>query len=155
MKKKMVNKKAVISGAVFVFLSLILFWFVSASSVREIDIWDWSHPKQGGHQITSVEVFDSNTALVFGSTGNISKTIDGGLTWSFKNNLTTASFYASFFFDANTGWVVGSSGVILKTSDGGGTWDRQSVGVGSGTIYDIYFANASVGWYVDSKWLCV
>ncbi len=61
--------------------------------------------------------------------GVISKTTDGGLTWTNQFKLNGFYFNSIQFVDANHGWVTadgpGSSGRVYHTSDGGKTWKNQ------------------------------
>ena len=53
----------------------------------------------------------------------ISKTIDGGTTWTAQyTDNTLGELQAIQFTDLNHGWIVGSRGKILKTVNGGTTW---------------------------------
>jgi len=54
---------------------------------------------------------------------NVSKTTDGGLTWTVKS-LNNVGFYAASCSDSLTCWATGSAGCLYQTTDGGTTWNR-------------------------------
>ncbi len=59
--------------------------------------------------------------------GIISKTTDGGATWSPTS--AKGDFFTSIYFPSvNIGYAVGFNGSILKTSNGGSSWDTQRNG---------------------------
>ena len=57
--------------------------------------------------------------------GELSISVDGGLTWDYPNNYATQvseNLYECEFFDANTGLAGGGYGTLIRTTDGGDTW---------------------------------
>lgn len=57
----------------------------------------------------------------------VSKTTDGGNTWTLS--ATLASTLSSIYFtDINTGWICGTGGSMYHTSDGGASWGSQVTG---------------------------
>ncbi|MBS1518028.1 MAG: T9SS type A sorting domain-containing protein [Bacteroidetes bacterium] len=78
--------------------------------------------------LTDICFISENTgfasARVFDGRGAVSKTTDGGASW------TTQIFFRQLhsidFTGANTGYCVGDNYLILKTTDGGTTWGSQS-----------------------------
>ena len=63
----------------------------------------------------------------------ISKTTDGGITWTPIFSGTNSSFSSVYFADVNNGYVVGATGTIVRTTDAGLSWTTSE----SGT--NIYF----------------
>jgi|GEM_PF-641318 len=66
---------------------------------------------------------DENTVVLsaFGG-GETSKSVDGGMTWSYPTNISTgytSSLYEIEFADATTGIVAGTSGNLFKSTDAG------------------------------------
>jgi len=91
----------------------------------------------------------------------ISKTTDGGATWSTPFTPNTPDNYEGnphdfseiFFINANTGWAIyNGQRYIFRTDDGGANWSLQnnfayeSSGHDSKTFYDIFFIDANNGW---------
>nr|MBC8491613.1 T9SS type A sorting domain-containing protein [Candidatus Neomarinimicrobiota bacterium] len=57
--------------------------------------------------------------------GEMTISVDGGLTWDYPNNYATGArdaIYECEFLDANNGLIAGSNGFIGKTVDGGSIW---------------------------------
>jgi hypothetical protein len=79
---------------------------------------------------------NENITYVCGTTGQISKTIDGGKTWAaLTTNVPLAELHVVKFVDENIGFVGGEldstrnlrgigGGLLLKTIDGGNTWEE-------------------------------
>ena len=77
------------------------------------------------------------------SEGEISGTVDGGLTWSTQYS-GTAKLRSLFSVNTTTAWAVGDLGVIVKTTDGL-TWQAQ----GSPTdkvLTKVFFLTPDLGW---------
>lgn len=81
----------------------------------------------------------------------ISKTVDGGITWTAKQ-VGFAELSGVWFTNSNTGWAVGANGFISKTTNGGNTWTTQNSGI-TEYITDLYFANANVGFVVTYDYI--
>jgi hypothetical protein len=65
-------------------------------------------------------------------TGPILKSVDGGATWNFIDNVPY-SIYGMSFVNAHSGTTVGLNGLTSHTSDGGASW----VEVNSGTTVNL------------------
>lgn len=80
-----------------------------------------------------------------GNSGNIVKTIDGGLTWvSQDSTLGFGNDFSSVYFvNEDVGYVCSNKGDVLKTIDGGNTWVVQSVSTAS--LNDIFFFDLMKG----------
>ena len=68
-----------------------------------------------------------NVVVAVGGTSGqakISRSIDGGLTWSLVHTGNASEFFLEtlVFLDSNNGFAFGGSGTALKTTDGGQTW---------------------------------
>jgi photosystem II stability/assembly factor-like uncharacterized protein len=77
-------------------------------------------------RFTAVEFIDENTGFVAGRTsGNIYKTIDGGLNWttSTVDDVSSSKYFYDFFFvNDSTGYAMGPGSKSAKTTDAGETW---------------------------------
>ena len=82
---------------------------------------------------------------------NISKTTDGGLTWTPTTGFGVQCMQAVFFTDANHGFATGCSHAVAKTTNGGASWvidtlPNPSLGTGKG----IFFPSSNVGYIVSN-----
>jgi len=64
------------------------------------------------------------TALIGGS-GKISKTTNGGSSWTDVFSVANTVVKDIFFVNSNLGFAVGGGGLIAKTTDGGDNWTSQ------------------------------
>ncbi|GEM_PF-3418108 len=78
---------------------------------------------------------------------SITKTSDGGTTWTDLNIPTYFYPYSCFFFDSISGFAVGKYGAISKTSDGGQNWTTP-FSISNYVLYDIAFVNDTIGYIV-------
>src|SRR5436309_15630270 len=74
----------------------------------------------------------------------ISRTTDGGSTWTSQTNGASSPLVGVSFTDANTGTVVGGAGIILRTTDGGNNWIPQASGTES-DLLRVSFTDANNG----------
>ncbi len=78
-------------------------------------------------------------------TGVISKSTDGGETWTGQRTPTTETLYSLYFIDSNNGWASGALGVVLKTTDGGANWTVCQTGT-TDNLKSITFQSTLLGW---------
>lgn len=76
---------------------------------------------------------------------SISKTTDGGNTWTDLTIFPDFYPHSCFFFNSDTGIAVGFNGKISKTNDGGSTWSIPD-SIGQYPLMDIYFVTPSIGY---------
>lgn len=92
--------------------------------------------------------FDANTGFAAGSAiinnvqGVVSKTVDGGATWTnYQYNDTSGSVNGMYFINSTTGFICGGTRVrVHKTVDGGMTWTEISNGLSGTNTYNAVFA---------------
>jgi len=78
------------------------------------------------------------------STGYISKTTDGGSTWTATSFTQSNLLRSASFVNADTGFVSGASGVLFRTTDAGATWNL--IYTGSGQYFRaVDFVSSQVG----------
>lgn len=89
---------------------------------------------------------DDLVGYVVGVGGKVTKTTDGGLTWtSLNDNISTAhSLYCNYWKSEQNGFAGSGSGLLYITTNGGVTWSSITVG-GSANIRDIWFRDANHG----------
>jgi len=99
-----------------------------------------------------VYFINPNLGFIAGQSAEISKSTDGGTTWSAVNvNATESrSIYSLSFINEFTGWAGAHYGIIYKTTDGGDNW-TQIKDVGGDLIYDICFLDDNNGFAVTNQ----
>ena len=98
-------------------------------------------------QLRTIHFVDSNIGYCSGGGGGyIQKTLNGGNNWTLIFYTPFNGIQSIYFIDSLTGWASGTSGGawVFRTINGGISWD--SVLVGTGTGYHIYFLNSQTGW---------
>lgn len=109
---------------------------------------DWTPQVSGTTQnLMGVTMIDANNALVFGESGTILRTTDGGANWNSVASPTTKNLFGASFCDANNGLAVGNQGVLLKTTDGGVSWS-QIFPVFPAFLYGVHFVNSTTAYVV-------
>src|SRR5688572_11378529 len=98
-------------------------------------------------------VGDSVTSLpqIF---GQVSKSIDGGQTFSKILSQPDAYYSAVHFVNAQLGFVAGDHNfntVVLRTTDGGVSWETKMLTNNPPQFQDIYFINEEVGFLVGGN----
>ena len=115
--------------------------------------WEWLHQTPQGNSLRWVKMWDASTWYAVGDGGTFMKTTDGAATWTVKiwingGGSTNSNYdlYDAHFFDMNTGVAVGQNGKIVRTTDGGLNWDILDPSGATGTFYDVFFVNATLGY---------
>jgi photosystem II stability/assembly factor-like uncharacterized protein len=88
-------------------------------------------------QLARVRFGDTERGWVFGETGALYATADGGATWTRLRVPTRHLLLGASLLDASQGWLVGAGSTLLQTSDGGATW-REGQIVGSPAQFSIH-----------------
>jgi|GEM_PF-2193993 len=135
-------------------------WMVSGGTVYRTttggQYWDFSSIffNNPGDYPHSIHFIDANSGWVVGGNsanggGLISKTTDGGVTWTAQSSGILESLYSVYFTDTNTGWAVGDD-KILYTIDGGANWTVQTLLIPENSIIakSVKFINDSTGFVV-------
>jgi photosystem II stability/assembly factor-like uncharacterized protein len=98
----------------------------------------------------AIDALDAQHAFAVGDRSMLSRTSDGGKTWTSKQvkmeldltggeQLAAADpvFYDVKFLDQKTGWITGEFGKVLRTEDGGETWREQEQSLMGNTYFDL------------------
>jgi len=94
---------------------------------------------------------DAERGWVFGETGVVFATIDGGTHWARQASPTKHLLLGGAFIDYAHGWLAGAGSTILQTSNGGMTWQSGFVRDGTGARFDaISFVGTRLGWAVGA-----
>jgi photosystem II stability/assembly factor-like uncharacterized protein len=97
---------------------------------------------------------DADRGWVFGETGVVFATIDGGAHWTRQASPTKHLLLGGAFVDYAHGWLAGAGATILQTSNGGMTWQSGVVRNGSGARFNaISFVGGRLGWAVGATGL--
>ncbi len=143
-------------------LSLLLILMVAGVKSFSQTNWSYLSPKPVGFTIFDASYADANTGWAVGELGCITKTTNGGATWTVKSlPIYTGNGLTNFrptlnqvqFISTSVGYAVGANATIIKTTDGGTTWNYingplgplSSNGIG---INNLYFFDANTGWIV-------
>ncbi|MBE0430017.1 MAG: hypothetical protein IBX61_09150 [Thermoleophilia bacterium] len=87
-----------------------------------------------------------NTAFAGGEAGAVTKTSNGGASWSLIAGGDANDILASSFIDADNGWMAGRDGMVIRTGNGGSSWSSDSAGMPAGTsIHGLHFIDANTG----------
>ncbi len=94
---------------------------------------------------------DAERGWVFGETGIVLATVDGGMHWTRQTAPTKHLLLGGAFVDYAHGWLVGAGATILQTSNGGLTWQSGAVRDGAGARFNaISFVGNRLGWTVGA-----
>lgn len=110
----------------------------------------WERLHLTGDFFTSVHFPDARTGYICGSSGNIFKTTDGGVSWQHirKGGIAgkrNKGFQALWFSDADHGWLVGDKGIFWHTENGGDSWQQVAEAPRSVDFTDVFVRNGK-GW---------
>jgi hypothetical protein len=99
--------------------------------------------------LSKIQFTDSQTGYIIGGDntgGYLIKTVNEGLTWQVINLQTPDNGMPTgmFFLNNTTGFISGEK-LFITTTDGGKTWS-EAMGSVSGSINDVSFKNANVGY---------
>lgn len=95
---------------------------------------------------------DSEKGWVFGETGVVFATGDGGAHWLRQASPTKHLLLGGTFIDQWRGWLVGAGATMIQTSDGGLTWQSSLVrGEGTARFTATTFVNDRLGWAVGTN----
>lgn len=102
------------------------------------DTWTSGLVKPGSTlSMTAIQMLDTLNGFMGGTSGNLFKTTNGGVSWDSVNTASTNSvgqIKKVSFISPTTGWIFFTAsappaGTIYKTTDGGNNWVRQPLGV--------------------------
>jgi photosystem II stability/assembly factor-like uncharacterized protein len=112
--------------------------------------WTRQSPLPTGQTVTDACFLNSSTGWIFGLSGTILRTDDGGLSWIDQSSPVYGDISTGLFLDNNIGWIatgdyLNNSGKIFSTKNGGYTWNLKFSDDES-TIRDLSFINHDTGW---------
>lgn len=113
--------------------------------------WIKQSPLPTGQDIMGVCFVSPETGWIFGGSGTVLRTNDGGITWTDQSLPSGDMISCGLFLDNNHGWIALSDefydnkGRVYVTDDGGYTWNLQFLD-NNCAIRDMSFLNQDTGW---------
>lgn len=117
--------------------------------------WVAAQRGQAGKDLNAVFFADSKRGWIAGDGGFLSRTKDGGRTWSSQTVGTTEAINDIYFRGKDDGYLLAGSR-IFGTTDGGETWREvreflaRDFGGSQPELYSIRFSGKRNGWVVGS-----
>lgn len=121
----------------------------------------YTDPAVNVQTLNFLNAINASTCWVKGPGMKMLKTTNGGANWStipLPIKYGTDSRHKFFhFIDANTGWITEDPEqneeycVVHHTTNGGTTWEVQNSLVKDGSVFSVYFNDASHGWLVGEQ----
>lgn len=78
--------------------------------------------------------------------GKISKSVDGGKTWTEQTSGISTALHAVHFASDRVGFAAGASDVVLKSLDGGRVWGATAATGAGATINTVFAMDAQRAW---------
>jgi photosystem II stability/assembly factor-like uncharacterized protein len=109
----------------------------------------------GGNDLNTVYFIDSKRGWVGGDAGYLSRTEDGGASWTRQNVNTKAAINDIYFRDKEAGFFLAGNSIFI-TRDNGVTWAQSKLfspeefDGADVELYSVRFANKKKGWVVGS-----
>ena len=135
--------------------TLLLLIALAGVSLAQTAPWVAARRGQAGRDLNAVFFADSKRGWIAGDGGFLSRTKDGGRTWSSQSVGTTDAINDVYFRGKDDGYLLADSR-IFGTTDGGETWrelrrflPRDFAGA-SPELYSIRFSGKKKGWVVGS-----
>ncbi|MEO5673698.1 MAG: YCF48-related protein [Chitinophagales bacterium] len=95
--------------------------------------------------VRGIYFHNADTGFAAGAGGFISKSIDGGVTWTPQTSGVITDLRSIEFVNDTLGYSSGASGVVLKTTNSGVTWTLMNSGISAITLRSIDFTSADTG----------
>jgi photosystem II stability/assembly factor-like uncharacterized protein len=100
---------------------------------------------------SKIHFVNADTGFGIGST-SISKTVNGGQSWTPQHTEVGRNLQSLYFLNANVGYIVGDSGTVLKTIDGGSHWINQSL-PDKVNLKSVFLTGQNTGWITGESGL--
>ncbi len=131
--------------------TFILILLTSSFVFSQASEWEWQNPVPNGITFNDLVAISADEVMLFGHSGAIQKTVDGGASWTVLYvDPSYREIEAAFFVDALNGYICGNDGLIMKTNDGGASWANVDA-PNDERLYDIAFVNPDTGYAVGSN----
>jgi photosystem II stability/assembly factor-like uncharacterized protein len=134
-------------------VALVLFTFATFAKAQS----SWAPIKlnTGGNDLNTVYFIDSKRGWVGGDSGYLSRTENGGSSWTRQNVGTKAAINDIYFRDPEAGFFLAGNSIFV-TRDNGVTWTQLKIfspeefDGADVELYSVRFANKKKGWVVGS-----
>ena len=106
---------------------------------------NWAAVSAGWGSAAGYEIFVVNSSVIYlcGGGNRVSKSTNGGVSFTQITTLGTVTLYSMHFFDENNGYIVGSGGKLYKTTNGLTFTEIQLPT--TATLYSIRFIDNNFG----------
>jgi photosystem II stability/assembly factor-like uncharacterized protein len=137
------------------FYALFLLTALASLSLAQAQGWTAARRGQAGKDLNTVFFADSKRGWIAGDGGFLSRTKDGGRTWSSQSVGTTDAINDIYFRSKDDGYLLASNS-IFGTTDAGETWrevrafQTRDFGGAAPELYSIRFSGKRNGWVVGS-----
>ena len=141
------NKKRLIVAALFLFAVI--------TPIRSQQAWVATRVAPAEQDLNAVYFLDDKRGWVGGDNGFLSRTDDGGRTWSQQTVQTTAAINDIYFRDKDAGFLIAGN-AIFTTRDNGVRWNEVrrflpgEFGGADIELYSVRFSSKKKGWVVGS-----
>jgi len=136
-------------------IALVVFIFGAFASVQAQSGWVATRVGPTGKDLNTVYFLDSKRGWVAGDSGFLSRTDDGGRTWT-KQTVDTRDAINDIYFRSKEDGFLLAGNAIFRTSDSGNRWSEtrrflpvefQGAAV---ELYSVRFSSKKKGWVVGS-----
>ena len=137
------------------FSAAALVLFTLAVSTNAQSGWIPIKLNTGGNDLNTVYFVDSKRGWVGGDAGFLSRTEDGGASWTRQNVGTKSAINDIYFRDKEAGFFLAGNSIFV-TRDNGVTWNQLKIfspeefDGADVELYSVRFANKKKGWVVGS-----
>jgi photosystem II stability/assembly factor-like uncharacterized protein len=134
---------------------VLLLLIISAGVTQAQQGWVTVQGSGGGKDLNAVYFADSKRGWVAGDGGFVSRTTDGGLTWTRQSVETKDAINDIYFRNKDNGYLLAGNS-IFQTDDGGETWHElrryfaSDFGGALPELYSVRFSGKKRGWVVGS-----
>ncbi|MBD0370618.1 MAG: hypothetical protein ICV60_07285 [Pyrinomonadaceae bacterium] len=148
----LLSKGGLLARKAFAFFLLTL---LAGAGLGQNAGWTAARRGQVGRDLNAVFFADSKRGWIAGDGGFLSRTKDGGRTWSPQSVGTTDAINDIYFRGKDDGYVLASNSIFGST-DGGETWREvrqfqpHDFGGAAPELYSIRFSSKKNGWIVGS-----
>lgn len=136
-------------------VSSLLLMIVLAGVALAQDGWVASRRGPAGKDLNAIYFADAKRGWIAGDDGFVSRTEDGGRSWSQQTTGINEAINDIYFRSKDDGYLL-AGGRILNTRDGGAGWREirrflpENFGGASPELYSIRFTSKKKGWVVGS-----
>jgi photosystem II stability/assembly factor-like uncharacterized protein len=134
---------------------VLLLFLISANIASAQDGWVSVESSAAGKDLSAVHFADARHGWVAGDGGFVSRTTDGGLTWTQSRVETKDAVNDIYFRNKDNGYLLAGSS-IFQSEDGGLTWRElrryfaSDFGGATPELYSVRFSGKKRGWVVGS-----